>query len=149
MRHLAERLSAALIVKFGWPSAFLLGGSGSLALALVLYLFLPESRVSSHFSAAKKPRSLRSCVGYVLISAVITLRVLLLPTTVCKFRYIYHITEGRALMTSLLWIAFVTSLMGHYFLTSWLPTVLTANGVPLGHAVVAGSLIQGAAHSAP
>jgi MFS transporter, AAHS family, 4-hydroxybenzoate transporter len=33
--------------------------------------------------------------------------------------------------------------MGHYFLTSWLPTVLTANGVPLGHAVVAGSLIQG------
>ena len=36
-------LSAALIVKFGWPSAFLLGGSGSLALALVLYLFLPES----------------------------------------------------------------------------------------------------------
>jgi len=46
-------------------------------------------------------------------------------------------------MTSLLWIAFVTSLMGHYFLTSWLPTVLTANGVPLGHAVVAGSLIQG------
>jgi hypothetical protein len=30
--------------------------------------------------------------------------------------------EGRALITSLLWIAFITSLMGHHFLTSWLPT---------------------------
>jgi AAHS family 4-hydroxybenzoate transporter-like MFS transporter len=52
-------------------------------------------------------------------------------------------TEGRALITTLLWIAFITCLMGHYFLTSWLPTVLNSNGVPLGHAVVAGSLIQG------
>src|ERR1700730_6673472 len=51
--------------------------------------------------------------------------------------------EGRALITSLLWIAFITSLMGHHFLTSWLPTVLNTNGVPLAHAVVAGSLIQG------
>jgi hypothetical protein len=32
---------------------------------------------------------------------------------------------------------------GHHFLTSWLPTVLNANGVPLAHAVIAGSLIQG------
>jgi MFS transporter, AAHS family, 4-hydroxybenzoate transporter len=52
-------------------------------------------------------------------------------------------TEGRAVITTLLWVAFITSLMGHYFLTSWLPTVLNSNGVPLGHAVVAGSLIQG------
>jgi AAHS family 4-hydroxybenzoate transporter-like MFS transporter len=52
-------------------------------------------------------------------------------------------TEGRALITSLLWIAFITSLTGHHFLTSWLPTVLDSNGVPLAHAVVAGSLIQG------
>jgi hypothetical protein len=29
--------------------------------------------------------------------------------------------------------AFITSLMGRHFLTSWLPTVLNANGVPLAH----------------
>ncbi len=52
-------------------------------------------------------------------------------------------TEGRAGVTALLWTAFVTSLMGHFFLTSWLPTVLDSSGVPLAHAVVAGSLIQG------
>lgn len=52
-------------------------------------------------------------------------------------------TDQRALITSLLWIAFITSLTGHHFLTSWLPTVLNRDGVPLAHAVVAGSLIQG------
>jgi hypothetical protein len=51
-------------------------------------------------------------------------------------------TEGRALITSLLWIAFISSLMGHHFLTNWLPTVLDSSGIPLAHAVVAGSLIQ-------
>jgi AAHS family 4-hydroxybenzoate transporter-like MFS transporter len=32
--------------------------------------------------------------------------------------------------------------MGHHFLTNWLPTVLDSSGMPLAHAVVAGSLIQ-------
>ena len=46
-------------------------------------------------------------------------------------------------MTLLLWVAFVASLLGHYFLTSWLPTVLVGTGVPLAHAVIAGALMQG------
>jgi len=41
-------------------------------------------------------------------------------------------------MTLSLWLAYVTSLLGHYFLTSWLPTVLVAAGIPLAHAVIAG-----------
>jgi AAHS family 4-hydroxybenzoate transporter-like MFS transporter len=51
-------------------------------------------------------------------------------------------TEGRAWLTSLLWLSFILSLTGHHFLTSWLPTVLDSDGVPLAHAVVAGALIQ-------
>jgi MFS transporter, AAHS family, 4-hydroxybenzoate transporter len=51
-------------------------------------------------------------------------------------------TEKRAALTSLLWLSFILSLTGHHFLTSWLPTVLDSNGVPLGHAVAAGALIQ-------
>ena len=52
-------------------------------------------------------------------------------------------SDGRAGLTLLLWFAFITSLTGHYFLSSWLPTVLASGGLPLGHAVVAGSLLQG------
>jgi AAHS family 4-hydroxybenzoate transporter-like MFS transporter len=52
-------------------------------------------------------------------------------------------TDGRARMTLALWLAYVTSLLGHYFLTSWLPTVLVGEGVPLAHAVIAGGLLSG------
>ena len=32
--------------------------------------------------------------------------------------------------------------MGHYFLTSWLPTVLSGAGVPLAHAILAAAVFQ-------
>jgi AAHS family 4-hydroxybenzoate transporter-like MFS transporter len=34
------------------------------------------------------------------------------------------------------------SLIGHYFLTSWLPTVLSGSGVSMAHAVMAGAVFQ-------
>jgi AAHS family 4-hydroxybenzoate transporter-like MFS transporter len=137
-------LTAPLIVNFGWQSAFLLDGLASLLLALLLLFMLPES---ARFLAVVGGRDRE-------IAAI--LRKLLPgfePATSARFVVAEHMqpglpvkhlfTEGRAVITTLLWIAFITSLMGHYFLTSWLPTVLNSNGVPLAHAVIAGSLIQG------
>ena len=138
-------MTAPLIVNFGWQSAFLLDGLASLLLALQLFFILPES---ARFLAVVGGRDREIAV---------ILRKLLPgfePAASARFVVAEHaqqpglpvkhlFTEGRAVMTSLLWIAFITSLMGHYFLTSWLPTVLNSNGVPLGHAVIAGSLIQG------
>lgn len=51
-------------------------------------------------------------------------------------------TEGRAFMTVMLWLAFVASLLGHTFLTNWLPTVLSGEGMSLSHAVISGALLQ-------
>jgi AAHS family 4-hydroxybenzoate transporter-like MFS transporter len=51
-------------------------------------------------------------------------------------------TEGRAATTLLLWFAYVFSLTGQYFLTSWLPTVLVGSGLSLGNAVETGSAVQ-------
>jgi AAHS family 4-hydroxybenzoate transporter-like MFS transporter len=52
-------------------------------------------------------------------------------------------TNGRAGVTVLLWIAFASSLLGHYFLTSWLPTILAGAAVPLTYAIISGALLQG------
>jgi len=35
------------------------------------------------------------------------------------------------------------SLLGHYFLTSWLPTVLAGAAVPLAYAMISGAVLQG------
>ena len=39
--------------------------------------------------------------------------------------------EGRAVTTSLVWVAFFCNLLVIYFLNAWLPTVLKQTGVPL------------------
>jgi MFS transporter, AAHS family, 4-hydroxybenzoate transporter len=137
-------VTAALIVQFGWQSAFYLGGCGSLTVGVIAYFFIPES---VRFLAVRNPDDPRI--------AAITKRLLpeidIGPAT--RFtvdekgiqpglpvRYLF--TDGRTLLTSLLWLSFILSLTGHHFLTSWLPTVLDADGVPLAHAVGAGALIQ-------
>jgi MFS transporter, AAHS family, 4-hydroxybenzoate transporter len=138
-------ITAALITRFGWQSAFFFGGGVSLALGLILYSIMPES---ARFLVLLGGRDRE------IASILSRLRPDLTFTPATRFVAAEHkaesgmpvrhlFTEGRAWITSLLWTAFVTSLMGHFFLTSWLPTVLDSNGVPLAHAVVAGSLIQG------
>jgi MFS transporter, AAHS family, 4-hydroxybenzoate transporter len=51
--------------------------------------------------------------------------------------------NGRAVMTMLLWTGFASSLLAHYFLTSWLPTILAGAAVPLSYAIISGALLQG------
>jgi AAHS family 4-hydroxybenzoate transporter-like MFS transporter len=51
-------------------------------------------------------------------------------------------TEGRALMTLLLWVIFFMSLLDLYFLNSWLPTVIHDAGLPLEQAIVITAMFQ-------
>ncbi len=138
-------LTAALIVNFGWQSAFYFGGFSSLALGLAAHFFMPES---ARFLALKGGRDrqiasimkkLRPDLGIGPQTRFTAAEGAVHPGLPVKQLF----TEGRALVTLLLWLSFVLSLMGHHFLTSWLPTVLDGNGVPIAHAVIAGALIQG------
>jgi AAHS family 4-hydroxybenzoate transporter-like MFS transporter len=51
-------------------------------------------------------------------------------------------SDGRARITILLWIIFFANLMELYILTSWLPTTISAQGVPLQMAQFATALVQ-------
>jgi len=137
-------IAAKLIPTFGWPVVFYIGGIAPIVLAAILIFTLPES-VS--FLALRQERPDRA--------AAILAKLRPDRTFGCDARFVLReeeksglpvrhlFTEGRARMTLLLWVAFVASLLGHYFLTSWLPTVLVGTGVPLAHAVIAGALMQG------
>jgi len=140
---LGSFIAAGLIPKFGWQSVFFIGGIVPLAIAAVLVFTLPES---VRFLALTRNRPDR-------VAAILTR---LRPDLILdpNDRFVIHeekhggipvkhlFTDGRARMTLLLWFAYVTSLLGHYFLTSWLPTLLVGDGVPLAHAVIAGGLLQ-------
>jgi MFS transporter, AAHS family, 4-hydroxybenzoate transporter len=50
--------------------------------------------------------------------------------------------DGRAFVTALFWFVFFMNLMELYFLTSWLPTTINAQGISIKWAVIATSLLQ-------
>src|SRR5487761_175242 len=136
-------IAAKLIPLYGWHSVFYVGGITPIALALVLLFTLPESvrflalMPHQHGRIAAILHKLRPDIAFDR-DAKFMVREEKRGGVPVKHLF----TEGRARMTLLLWIAYVTSLLGHYFLTSWLPTVLISAGVPFEHAVIAGGLLQ-------
>ena len=135
-------IAAKFIPAFGWPSIFVLGGIAPIVLSLILVFTLPES---VRFLALKQGRPDRVAAILAKLTgrtfapgAQFILREENQPGLPVKHLF----TKGRARMTSLLWLAFVASLFGHVFLTSWLPTVLESSGLTLANAVVAGALLQ-------
>src|ERR1700761_4264895 len=137
-------VAAKLIPKFGWPSVFQVGGVGPILIGILIVFTLPES---IRFLVLRQKRSEE-------IRAILQK---LSPHSIFKEDVSFTVTEkrqtglpvkrlfakGSASMTILLWIAFVSSLLGHYFLTSWLPTILTRAAAPLTYAIIAGALLQG------
>lgn len=136
-------IAAKYIPLFGWPVIFYVGGIAPILLAVALIFMLPES---VRFLALKQDQPEK-------VAAILT-RIAPERHFAPDAQYVLYeenragipvsqlFTEGRARVTSLLWLAFVMSLIGHYFLTSWLPTVLASEGVSLSHSVLAGALFQ-------
>jgi len=136
-------IAAKTIPAFGWPSVFYIGGIAPIALSLVLIFVLPES---VRFLALKPDR--QSQVAKILSKLApgqhfgADTQFFLREENQRGLPVLHLFTEGRAMMTSLLWLAFVSSLLGHAFLTNWLPTILEGSGKSLAHADIAGGLLQ-------
>ena len=137
-------LAARLIPKLGWPVVFQVGGIAPIVLALVVVWTLPES-VRFLTVRGERLEQIRATLHRLSKAAAIDHAT---EFTVEEKRHqglpVKHLfAHGRAPMTALLWLAFVSSLLGHYFLTSWLPTILAAASIPLTYAIVSGALLQG------
>ena len=51
-------------------------------------------------------------------------------------------TEGRAISTVLIWTVYFMNLLNLFFLNSWLPTIISDAGIPVGTAIRLTSLFQ-------
>ena len=51
-------------------------------------------------------------------------------------------SEGRAWITLLLWLVFFSTIMELFFLTSWLPTTISAQGLTVEEGVIATAIVQ-------
>ncbi len=136
-------VTAAMIPAFGWRSVFVLGGVMPLLLAVYLGRALPES---VRFLALKGTEDAR----------VANIMAWLFPAAAPPPGTHYSVDEpalrgvpvrelfrhGRTLFTLLLWGVFFMSLVDLYFLSNWLPTVLSGLGASVSMAAVIGSMLQ-------
>ena len=130
------------IADYGWPSVFLIGGTAAVPMFAGLAYALPESvrfLIVSRAPVARvaeivkriRPGIELSGVDRYVVNEEIRRNT---PTSL--------LTDGRAAMTVFLWIAFVTALAGHYFITLWMPKVLTDDGFALADANRAMGMFQ-------
>jgi AAHS family 4-hydroxybenzoate transporter-like MFS transporter len=137
-------VAARLIPVFGWPVVFLLGGIAPITLATIAAFTLPESL---RFIALRgdQPNQVRAILRKLTHDLTFddSTDFVVAEDKHQGFPVRHLFTNGRAGMTVLLWVAFASSLLGHYFLTSWLPTILAGAAVPLTYAIISGALLQG------
>ena len=136
-------IAAAVIPPFGWRAVFVIGGVAPLGLVPVLMAILPESirfltlsgrpdaligaRLKAVFPALALPDDARFTVAEPKLSG--------LPVA-------HLFSQNRALTTLLLWVVFFCSLLVLYFLSSWLPTVMSDLGVSVSLGATISSLLQ-------
>ena len=135
--------AADLITRFGWQSVFVVGGLLPCLSALLLLIGLPES---IRFLVLKGGENIR--VASLLRRFAPTVQLspgasyIIDEHRESGFAVKQLFTEGRALMTLLLWVVFFMSLLDLYFLNSWLPTVLHDSGLALSRAIRITAMFQ-------
>jgi MFS transporter, AAHS family, 4-hydroxybenzoate transporter len=141
-------VSSMLIPTHGWRSVLWLGGLAPLALAVAVIVGLPESL---SFLVAKRADSAK--VRAILSKIDPTVQLPADVTFALEEEHgsgihgngvlVFHLfRNGRAWVTSLLWVVFFMSLLEFYFMQLWLPTLIHEAGLGVEAAVAVSSVLQ-------
>jgi AAHS family 4-hydroxybenzoate transporter-like MFS transporter len=121
-------IAAWTIKDYGWSWVFFIGGLAAVPMFIGLSIALPESvrfLIVSGAAPARIADIVRRLRPQYDLSGVTRY---VLNEESRRNSPLSLLTEGRALVTILLWVAFITAFAGHYFITLWMPTVLTDDG---------------------
>ena len=127
-------VAAALIPRFGWESVFIVGGAVPVLVAAAAFFLLPES---IRFLLVKGGEDERARRYLARMAPEVVLPRNLSPgvdeqqsgSGVFVVKQLF--TEGRAAITMLIWVVYSMNLLNLYFLTSWLPTIISDAGIPV------------------
>lgn len=134
--------SAALLPRFGWPSVFVAGAAGTLAVAGAIALAMPESL---HFlSLRPTPRRRRRLAAALAGLGVDPATPLAAPVPQRSARHLVPalFRDRRASRTALLWTAFFMNMLVLNCMTYWLPSLLTQIGLSQAAAIRTSTFFQ-------
>jgi MFS transporter, AAHS family, 4-hydroxybenzoate transporter len=135
--------AASLISHFGWKSVFLLGGVVPLLAFPFLAALLPESIRYLVVQGGRGDR-VAAILGRIdpaaRIQADATFTVEEHKAKGFVVRQLF--ANGRGAFTVLIWIVFFMSLLDLYFVTNWLPTIISDAGIPVSRAALITAMYQ-------
>ena len=134
-------VAAALIPRFGWESVFVAGGAVPLLIVPLAIIALPES---IRFLLGRPDGQARASACLARIAPRTVPGPLLDDTAATDSNFIVSrlFTDGRAVVTLLIWIVYFTNLLDLYFLNSWLPTIMNDSGIKAETAIRVTALFQ-------
>jgi len=137
-------VSATLVPQHGWQILFLIGGIAPVVIAILAYLFMPESIKYMSLHEPSRPKLVRLleriAPGYRVPEGA---RFVIEDERQSPSRNPkYLFSEGLSVITPLLWLLFALNLMGYFFLLSWTPTLLTAAKLPPATAALSSASLQ-------
>lgn len=133
-------LTAVAIPRYGWRSAFAIGGAMTLALLLVAWRRLPESL--DFLITRRPPEALRRLNALLERMGSPALSVLPEPVAAPGLgngASLRLLLTGRTL---LLWLTFFCTMAGFYFMVSWTPRLLNAAGLTAAQGLTGGVLLN-------
>jgi len=137
-------VAAAIIPRWGWQSVFLVGGVAPILIAVAAWFLLPDSirflLVSGGDPARARRYLTRIAPGVVLPETLSPGADEHQPGKGLIVGQLF--THGRAIPTALIWVVYFMNLLNLYFLNSWLPTIVSDAGIPVGTAIRLTSLFQ-------
>jgi AAHS family 4-hydroxybenzoate transporter-like MFS transporter len=130
-------LANKLIPTLGWQSTFYVGGIVPLLFIAVVALWMPESVRYLLLSGKAMARAAAIMARIVPHRGFTAATQFTLEPQLAGITVKHLFTEGRAIPTILLWLAFIMNLFVLTYLISWMPTLLKEAGQPLSVAIIA------------
>jgi len=133
-------VAAALIPRFGWESVFVAGGLVPLLITPIAVALLPES---IRFLLGRSDGQARAAAYLARITPNVP-DVIAVETEASDSRFVVSrlFTDGRSVVTLLIWVVYFTNLLDLYFLNSWLPTIMNDSGIKAETAIRVTALFQ-------
>ncbi len=140
---LGGALSAWLIPRYGWRSVFYAGGLLPLAALAAMFRWLPES-LQLLAVRGRRPEQVARWLRQVdpAVPSGPGVRYVATDERRAGFPVLELFRERRATGTALLWCASFMNVLGAYFVSSWLPTLLREAGHTTRAAVLVGTTMQ-------
>jgi benzoate transport len=133
--------AATIIPEYGWRTMFIVAGSATLVTLPIVWLLLPESLdfliKTRPKGALEKANRILKRMGHDPVSELPPA-----PEEIKRASVAELFKHGRKMPTIWLWIAFFTSFVTLYFLTSWIPKLASSTGLSMKLAIYAGTVFN-------